>query len=152
MHIHVASDHAGFAHKTALLAWLTEAGYTYTDHGAQSLDEADDYPELIAPAAAAVHQDPVHSRGIIFGGSGQGEAMVANRFSHVRATVYYGEAPEIITLSREHNDANVLSLGARFVSVEECIKVVERWLETDFPADTRHVRRLKKLSAIRDAY
>lgn len=146
--IYLATDHAGFEHKEAVKAVLTAADHEVRDCGAHHEDAQDDYPDFIAPAAAAVAAAPTQTRAIIFGGSGQGEAMVANAYPHVRATVYYGGALEIITLSREHNDANVLSIGARFVTIEETLAVVEQWLATDFSADERHVRRLKKLAAL----
>lgn len=144
MKIHLATDHAGFAHKEAVKDYLDEADYTVVDHGAVSLSEKDDYPDFIHPAAKAVSQDP-ESRGIIFGHSGQGEAMTANRYLGVRAAVYYGAEPEIITLSREHNDANILSIAAGFVGEEEAIEAAGKWLETDFTEATRHRRRINKI-------
>jgi ribose 5-phosphate isomerase B len=146
MTIYFATDHAGFALKNALLAYVRdELGYTVEDCGAHEENPEDDYPDFISKAAQAVSGDPHNSRAIILGGSGQGEAMCANRFSYVRATVYYGGNPEIITLSREHNDANILSLGARFLSEGEAKEVVQKWLTTDFSKEERHVRRLAKL-------
>jgi len=146
--IYLAADHAGFAHKEALKQHLLEAGQTVIDCGAYHVDSTDDYPDFIAPAAEAVRDAPAAARAIIFGGSGQGEAMVANAYPNVRATVYYGGPPDIITLSREHNDANVLSIGARFVSIVDTLGVVDRWLATDFSSDERHVRRLQKRAAL----
>ena len=99
----------------------------------ENADEDDDYPDFMHIVAKQVAGDPEAHRGIIFGGSGQGEAMVANRYKGVRAAVFYGGSDEIILLSRWHNNANVLSIGARFVSEEEAIKVVKLWLETEFP-------------------
>ena len=120
--IHLATDHAGYELKNEALMWLEDNGYTIIDHGAHHFDALDDFPDFIALAAEAVSKDPT-SRAIIFGGSGQGEAMVANRYPHIRATVYYGGNEEIITLSRQHNDANILSVGARFVSRETLIRI-----------------------------
>ncbi len=147
MVVYFATDHAGFAHKEVLLAYVRdELGYVVEDCGALHYDENDDYPDFISQAAYKVRENPDASRGIIFGGSGQGEAMVANRVEDVRATVYYGGSKEIITLSREHNNANILSIGARFVSLEESKEVVKTWLETPFNNDVRHVRRINKFS------
>lgn len=143
--IYLASDHAGFELKEKLKAYLRELGYEVKDFGAFALDAADDYPDFIALAAQAVSEDPDNSRAIILGGSGQGEAMVANRFSGVRAAVYYGGDEKIIALSREHNDANVLSLGARFLTEEEAKRAVKLLLETPFSGEERHARRIKKI-------
>jgi ribose 5-phosphate isomerase B len=146
--IHVASDHAGFPHKVEIVRWLIELGHEVVDHGAKVLDSEDDYPDFIALAAAAVSASPESSCGIIFGGSGQGEAMLANRYANVRATVYYGNRPEIISLSREHNDANVLSVGARFVSIEETKDCISTWLAAEMLADEKYLRRNQKLEHI----
>lgn len=143
MKIHLATDHAGFAHKEALKEYLLEQGLEVVDHGAAELDETDDYPDYVAPLALAVAQDP-DSMGIIFGYSGEGEAMVANRLNGVRAAVYYGASDEILTLSREHNAANILSIGAGFVSIQDMLVAVRLWLETPFSNEERHVRRLNK--------
>jgi ribose 5-phosphate isomerase B len=146
--IYVATDHAGFELKNALAQFVTtELGYTVIDCGAYEYVSDDDYPELIASAIKKLQADPA-GRAIILGGSGQGEAMVANRFKGVRATVYYGGATEILTLSREHNDANVLSLGARFLSTEEAKEAVRMWLQGTFSGDERHSRRIKKIDLI----
>ncbi len=143
MTIHLATDHAGFLHKEAVKEYLISVGIEVTDHGALELVESDDYPDFILPAARAVSADS-ESLGIIFGGSGQGEAMVANRVPGVRAALYYGGPADILTLSREHNNANILSIGAHFVSVEEALQAVQLWLGTSFSNDERHVRRLGK--------
>ncbi len=146
--VYFATDHAGYELKELLVAYVRDKlGYEVIDCGALSYDAEDDYPEFIAKAAAAVSAKPTQ-RAVILGGSGQGEAMVANRFSGVRATVYYGGNPEIIELSRTHNDANVLSLGARFLSETEACAVVEQWLALDFSGADRHVRRIKKIDQI----
>ena len=112
--IHLATDHAGFEMKEGIKSWLTLEGWEVTDHGSYKYEENDDFPDFIHKAADAVSQD-LSAVGIILGGSGQGEAMAANRHLGVRATVYYGGDTKIITLSRSHNDANMLSLGARFL-------------------------------------
>lgn len=144
MNIHLATDHAGFEKKEFLKNALLELGHNVIDHGALEYDANDDYPDYIKLAATEVSIDPENNRAIIFGGSGQGEAMVANRFPNVRATTYYSFNPEIIKLSREHNDANILSIGARFLSDEEMLESVLFWLEIDF-AGGRHARRIEKI-------
>ena len=145
--IYVGTDHAGFSLKEKIVSWLADWGYTYTDMGAHQLDEQDDYPDFVRPVASAVAKDPEHRRGVILGGSGQGEAMVANRVSGVRAVVYYGGDEEIIRLSREHNNANILSFGARFVVEDEAKEALKMWLNTPFSDEERHSRRIKKIDA-----
>ncbi len=146
MKIYIATDHAGFPLKTEILSYVREElGYEVVDCGAEALDPNDDYPVFMQTAARAVSENPTNAKAIIFGGSGQGEAIVANRFPHVRAVVYYGGQPEIIRLSREHNDANVLSFGGRFVSVSEAKEAVALWLSTPFTQDERHVRRIAQI-------
>ncbi len=146
--IHLATDHAGFARKNEVKGWLEREGYSIVDHGALHLDALDDFPDFISMAAQAVSKEPQSSRAIIFGGSGQGEAMVANRYSNVRATVYYGGDEEIIRLSRQHNDANVLSIGVRFVDAEITLKVVELWLNEVPLTDEKYARRNRKIERI----
>ena len=146
--IHLASDHAGFEMKEFVKDALVELGYAVIDHGASEYDEDDDYNDYISLAAAAVSNGNEYDRAVIFGGSGQGEAMLANRFSNVRATVYYHFDPEIIKVSRQHNNANVLSIGARFLSDEEVIESLLFWLEMEFPNEERYARRIEKLEDI----
>lgn len=147
MTIHFASDHAGYELKNALIAYVRdELGYAVVDHGAYTYNESDDYTDFIQPAMGAVVADSTMHRGIILGGSGQGEAICANRVKGIRAALYYGGDERILTLSREHNDANVLSLGARFLNGTEARHAVELWLKTPFSGDERHVRRIAKLS------
>lgn len=153
--IHLGSDHAGFEMKQEIAKWLEIQGYEVYDHGAQEYDPEDDYPDYCAAVAQAVALDH-QARGIIFGGSGQGEAIMANRFPNVRAIVFNGqyqpadgrEVPEEIITSRQHNDSNILSLGARFLSQEEAEEAVELWLETDFSGEERHIRRIRKIELI----
>ncbi len=144
MKIFLASDHAGFKLKEALKKYVAGLGYEIKDFGAFTYDEKDDYPDFVRKAAEAVANDPEQSRGVILGASGQGEAMVANRFKNIRAAVYYGGSTDIIKLSREHNNANVLSLGARFLSEGEAKNAVKLWLETPFSEEERHIRRISK--------
>jgi ribose 5-phosphate isomerase B len=143
--IYIASDHAGFEMKEKLKKYLIELGYQIEDKGAFSYDEQDDYPDFVRQAADAVAENPEQNKGIILGGSGQGEAMVANRVKGVRAAVLYFYNENIIRLSREHNDANVLSLGARFLNDEEAKRAVKLWLETPFSGEERHKRRIFKI-------
>jgi ribose 5-phosphate isomerase B len=153
MKIYIASDHAGFEIKEELKRYLPELGlgYEVVDMGAFAKNDEDDYPDFVLPCAERVVGDP-GSFGIVLGGSGQGEAMCANRVLGVRAAVFYGQEDnaispdtfEIVKLAREHNDANVLSIGARFVDVDEAKFAVELFLKTEFSKDERHVRRLNK--------
>ena len=144
MKIYIGSDHAGLELKSKLIEFLKSLGHEVEDKGAFSPEPNDDYPDFIKPVAQAVANEP-ESRGIVIGKSGQGEAMCANRFKNVRAAVYYGGSIEIVRLSREHNDANILSLGARFIEANEALETVKLWLETPFSGDERHVRRITKL-------
>ena len=143
MIIHIATDHAGLELKEKVKSYLSKLDYEFVDHGAYEYDALDDYPDFIFPCAKAVSNDS-NSKGIILGGSGQGEAMAANRVKGVRAAVFYNGPDEIIKLSRQHNDANILSLGARFMSDQEMYKIIELWLSTDFELG-RHKRRIEKL-------
>lgn len=147
MKIFLGADHAGFKLKNKIKTYLEELGEEVFDKGANELNEQDDYPDFILPVARAVREDK-GAKGIILGGSGQGEAIVANKIPGVRAVVYYGGDKKILTLSREHNDANVLSLGARFLTEEEAITAVKLWLETSFSKEERHERRIKKIEEL----
>lgn len=155
----IASDHAGFALKQALVAHLDTLGYEIEDLGAHENNPEDDYPDFVIPLAKKVAGDP-NARGIIVAGSGQGEAMCANRFRGVRAAVFYGpmrvtaaldieggrseDGFDLVRLARRHNNANVLSIGARFVSGEEAEEAVHIFLDTPFSDSPRHARRLAK--------
>lgn len=145
--IHLATDHAGFERKNEVAQWLKEEGYTVVDHGAHTLDIEDDFPDFIKKAAEAISKEPT-AKAVIFGGSGQGEAMVANRFPHVRATVFYGGDEDIIELSREHNDANILSIGARFVSFDTTVRILKKWLCVPFSDNPKYERRNQKIEHI----
>jgi len=144
MKIFLGSDHAGFQLKEEVKGFLIKKGYSVEDKGALQYQAEDDYPDFIRPVAEAVSKDPENVRGIIFGGSGQGEAMCANRIKGVRAAVYYGGTVHIVELSREHNNANVLSLGARFLHSDEAKTAVDFWLRAKF-AGGRHQRRIDKI-------
>ena len=140
-----ASDHAGFEMKAELISFLKEEGYEVVDHGAYKKDEKDDYPDFVKLVDRDVSRHSNILKGIVLGGTGTGEAIVCNRFPNVRASVYYGGNVDIVSLSREHNDANILSLGARFVGLPEAKMVVKTWLETSFSEDERHTRRIEKI-------
>lgn len=159
MTIALATDHAGFEQLKDLQIYLESLGHRCRNFGPQSFKPDDDYPDFISPAAKAVASGECE-KGIVMGGSGQGEAMSANRVRGIRCAVFYGPAVsrkvsadgaathdpyEIVKLSRQHNDANMLSLAARFVSLEDMKEVAKLWLETPFSAEERHQRRIKKL-------
>jgi ribose 5-phosphate isomerase B len=143
MKIFLASDHAGFELKKYIKDNLIKLNYEVEDCGAWELDPLDDYPDFIIPAAIKVASN-LNSKGIILGGSGQGEAIAANRIKGIRAAVYYGGPIEIVGLSRMHNNANILSLGARFVPQDQILNVINVWLSESFEGG-RHEKRIKKL-------
>lgn len=145
--IFLGADHAGFELKEHVKKYLLKQGIKVEDKGAFAFDKKDDYPDFIVPAAKAVAKNR-NSRGIIFGASGQGEAIAANKVKGIRAALYYGGNMEIVKLSRTHNNANILSLGARFLGKEEAIEAVRLWLYTEFSNESRHVRRIKKIGRI----
>ena len=150
MKIFIGSDHAGFGLKETLIPFLKSIGHEVEDKGAFEYNEKDDYPDFVRLVAEEISKDS-RVRGIVIGGSGQGEAMCANRFRNVRAFEYYAPSRgeiNIIKDSRDHNDSNIISLGARFLETEEAIEAVKLWLETPFSNDERHVRRLKKMDKI----
>ena len=140
----LATDHAGFELKEHVKRFLIKKGYGIKDFGALEYDRLDDYPDFILPAAKYISEHKLI--GIIFGGSGQGEAMAANRINGIRAAVFYNGPDEIVELSRLHNNANILSIGARFVSNQEVEKIIELWLSTDFE-EGRHEKRINKLDS-----
>ncbi len=146
MQIYIASDHAGFELKSALISFLKELGHEVEDCGASIYKEDDDYPDFIMPCAQKVAQNK-GSFGIVIGGSGQGEAIAANRIKGVRAAVYYGGDISVVPTARTHNDANILSFGARFINGESAKMVVELFLTTPFSGEERHVRRNAKLDS-----
>lgn len=140
----LATDHAGFKLKEEIKEYLVDEGMEVDDMGAYALNPQDDYPDFIVPAAKKVAKN--QSRGIIFGASGQGEAIVANKVNGIRAALYYGKNTEIVKLSRTHNNVNILSLGAKFLTKEEAIEAIKIWLKTDFSNEEKHRRRIKKIS------
>jgi ribose 5-phosphate isomerase B len=140
MKIALASDHAGFEYKEAIREWLTAHGHEVKDFGTFS-NERVDYPDFIRPAAEAVARGE-YERGIVLGGSGNGEAIAANKVRGVRCALCWSE--ETARLSREHNDANVISIGQRMISRELALRLVEIWLTTPFEGG-RHIVRIQKI-------
>ena len=148
MKILFATDHAGFELKQKLVPFVQSLGYEVEDMGDLKLDPQDDYPKFVIPLALRISEKPDSYIGIILGGSGQGEAMVANRFPGVRATVYYVHNLEIIRVSKEDNDANILSLGARFLTEDQAKEAIQIWLHTSFSDEERHERRIQMMDNI----
>jgi len=160
MKLALATDHVGYEALKELKLFLESLGHQCIDFGPKQLIKDDDYPDYIRPAALSVASGE-SQMGVILGGSGQGEAIVANRVPGIRCAVFYGTAVarqpidaaghgsrdpyEIIKLSRQHNDANMLSLAGRFLSFPEMKHAVKLWLETDFSGDPRHMRRINKI-------
>jgi ribose 5-phosphate isomerase B len=151
MKIVIASDHAGFELKQYIKESLKDFGFDTVDMGPEVYDENDDYPIYIKRVAEYISQNnnPDEYRGIVIGGSGQGENICANKFKKVRSVLIYGNDTELNTtiakLSRQHNNANVISFGARFIEQGDAFHVLKYWLEEKFTGDPRHVRRLSKL-------
>ncbi|KRO32593.1 MAG: ribose-5-phosphate isomerase [Candidatus Nanopelagicales bacterium] len=143
MRIHIGSDHAGLEFKAKIIAHLQGQGHQVTDHGPHSFDPLDDYPEFCIPAALATAKDP-GSFGIVLGGSGNGEQMAANKVKGVRAALVW--SVEIAKLARQHNDANVISLGGRMHDEKLCLELVDTFLSTPFSNDERHIRRIGLIS------
>lgn len=166
MKVYLATDHTGLELKNKIKRELEKEGYEVEDCGAFEYDQYDDYPDWISKAAEKVSLDSDKSRGIVLGGSGQGEAIVANKFKGVRCALFYSPALpthavniegdkstdpfEILKLSREHNDANMLSIGFRFVKDEDVLKAIKIWLETPDASAERHLRRIEKIKKIEE--
>ncbi len=163
MKVAVTTDHTGLAYGEvyeAIKTFVAGLGHEVVDFGPKELDMDDDYPELISPAARAVAEGTADAA-IIMGGSGQGEAMAANRMKGIRCTLFYGPALakqpidaegnmsddpyEILRLSRQHNHANVLSLSSRFLTLDEMKRAIQIWLETPHSTEERHARRVAQL-------
>ncbi len=165
MKVYLGTDHAGFELKEKVKAVLLEKKYDVEDCGAFTFDKNDDYPDFIGKAADAVSKNP-ENFGIVFGGSGQGEAIVANKYPGIRCSLFYApvippeamdiagntstDPFEMLALTRAHNDSNMLSLGARFLTTEDAIKAVLVFLESPFSEDERHVRRIEKVKKIEE--
>lgn len=164
MKVFLGTDHTGFEIKNKIKKFLEKEGHDVVDCGALRFDKDDDYPDFIGGAAENVSQDPENTRGIVFGGSGQGEAMVANKYKGVRCALFYSKAVpaqavdvtgkksedpfEILKLTKGHNKANVLSIGIRFLSEEDILKAVKIWLDAPWPTEERHLRRVRKIEEI----
>ena len=144
MRVHLGSDHAGFELKSHLVAWLESERYDVVDHGPVEFDPVDDYPPYVLRAAQAVVHDR-GSLGIVLGGSGNGEQIAANKVRGVRAALAWTE--DTAVLAREHNDANVISVGARMHTADEATRLVELFLTTAFSGDERHARRIAMIAA-----
>lgn len=163
MNVALTCDHTGYEQAGELAVFIESLGHRCINFGPKKFNKADDYPKLVNPAAEAVSKGECQM-GIILGGSGQGEAMAANRHPRVRCAIFYGPSVprhavdaegntsrdpyEIIKLARGHNDANMLSLAARFVPLEEMKHVIKLWLETPFTGESRHQRRIKELDEL----
>ncbi|WP_217132009.1 ribose-5-phosphate isomerase [Leucobacter chinensis] len=146
MRIHIATDHAGLEFSQTLQQHLTEQGLEVHDHGPVEYDALDDYPSFCINAALAVARDEaagVEALGVVFGGSGNGEQMAANKVQGIRAALVWNESTA--ELAREHNNANVISIGARQHTVEEAMRFIDLFIATPFPGDERHVRRINQL-------
>jgi ribose 5-phosphate isomerase B len=143
MRVHLGTDHAGLDLKKHLIGWLRDQGHEPIDHGAFVLDTQDDYPVFCLRAAAGVATDP-GSLGVVIGGSGNGEQIAANKVKGIRAALVWND--DTAVLARQHNDANVISVGGRMHTVEEMTRFVGLFLETAFTGEERHVRRIAMLT------
>jgi len=144
MRVHLGSDHAGLELKEHLLGWLRDNGHEPVDHGPFVYDAVDDYPVFCLRAAEGVAKDP-GSVGVVIGGSGNGEQIAANKVEGIRAALVWNA--DIAVLAREHNDANVISIGGRMHSVEDMTHFVDMFIRTPFSGDERHQRRIDMMSA-----
>ena len=143
MRIHIGSDHAGLELKSALVEYLQAKGHEVKDHGPHTYDALDDYPDFCIPAAKATVKDK-GSLGIVLGGSGNGEQIAANKVKGVRAALAW--SVETAKLAREHNDANVVGIGGRMHTIDQCKAIIDAFIETPFSKDERHIRRIKKIA------
>lgn len=147
MRIHIATDHAGLEFSTQLQAHLRSIGHEVVDHGPVEYDALDDYPAFCVRAAQAVVADQaagVEALGVVFGGSGNGEQIAANKVQGIRAALVWNLSTA--ELAREHNDANVISIGARQHSFEEVVSFIERFIDTPFSGEERHARRIAQIA------
>ena len=143
MRLHIGSDHAGLELKSELIVHLVNSGHDVTDHGPYQYDALDDYPVFCIPAAEATAKDP-SSLGIVIGGSGNGEQMAANKVKGVRAALAW--SIETAKLGKEHNNANVIAIGGRMHSIEDCKAIIDTFIATPFSNDERHIRRINLIS------
>lgn len=165
MKVYLATDHAGFELKNKLVEFLKKEGYDAEDCGPDTYDKDDDYPDFISKAAKKVSENP-EEFGIVLGGSGQGEAIVANKFKNVRCALFYGpvipaastdisgkqsdDPLEMLRLTREHNNSNMLSLGVRFLSEQDAFNAVKLFLESKYSGEERHARRIEKIKKLEE--
>lgn len=148
MIIHIATDHAGLELKNVISEHLMQQGHTVVDHGAYEFNPEDDYPEFIISAAEAVVEDQQageEALGVVFGGSGNGEQIAANKVNGIRAALVWNESTA--QLARQHNAANIISIGARQHSEEEVLKLIDTFIAEPFSGDERHVRRIGQIAA-----
>ena len=166
MKIYLATDHAGFELKNEVAEFLKKEGYEVEDCGPETYDKDDDYPDLISKAALKVSENP-ETFGLVFGGSGQGEAIVANKFKNIRCAVFYGpvippiatdvndresdDPYEMLRLTREHNNSNMLSIGVRFLNEQDAINAIKLFLQTKYTKEERHERRIEKIKKIEES-
>ncbi|MHC4270495.1 MAG: ribose 5-phosphate isomerase B [Planctomycetota bacterium] len=148
MKIYIGTDHAGFNLKEELKKFLENLGYDVEDMGAYEFNATDDYPDFIFPVAKAVAEDTENRKGILLGGTGIGSGIIANKVKGLRAGIVYDEYSA--EMSRKHNDANVMSLGARTLSVEKAKKLVKIWLDTPFSNEEKHKRRIEKIRKLEE--
>jgi ribose 5-phosphate isomerase B len=148
MRIHIGSDHAGLKFKNELIEYLVAGGHDVTDHGPYEYDAVDDYPDFCIPTAQAVAKDPA-SLGVVLGGSGNGEQIAANKVKGIRAALVW--SVETAKLAREHNNANVISLGERQHSAQEVKDFLDAFIATPFPGDERHARRIGKIAKFEES-
>ncbi len=166
MKVYLGTDHTGLELKGKIIEFLSGLGYETVDSGAYELNKDDDYPDFIAKAAEGVSKDE-GSMGVVFGGSGQGEAMVSNKFPNVRCALFYSLAVpekaidisgtestdpyEMLKLTRAHNNSNMLSIGMRFLTEEQILKAIRIFLEAPFTGEERHKRRIEKIRKIEES-
>lgn len=148
--IYLGTDHRGFALKEKIKSWLTDWGYQSEDLGNAVYDPADDYPDFAAQVARRVAENPEENKGIVLCGSGIGVDIVANKFKGVRSALIWMNE-KFVTMSRQHDDSNVLSLPADFLTEEQAKAIVKTWLETPGATEERHLRRLEKIKAIEES-
>jgi len=165
MKVYLATDHAGFELKNQVSEFLKKEGYEVGDCGPDSYDKDDDYPDFISKAAKKVSENP-QDFGIVFGGSGQGEAIVANKFKNVRCALFYGpiippiatditgkesdDPYEMLRLTREHNNSNMLSIGVRFMAPEDAMNAIKLFLTSNYSGEDRHARRIEKIKKLEE--
>jgi ribose 5-phosphate isomerase B len=144
MKVYIAGDHAGYKLKEKVRAWLESEGHRVKDFGPLEFNKLDDYPDFTLPLAEAVAKDR-KSMGVVIAGSGIGECIAANKVKGIRAVLYHAKSNFFIRTSRIHDNANVLCLGSRFLTLGEVKSAIKLWLGTKFPGEKRHKRRLGKI-------